>query len=75
MWNMDLVYFMEKEGLGKVFEYCFCMESSKKNEGERSYMREKIFTRRCVKVERFVVFFKLKKICALFSYWNVKSLL
>lgn len=41
MWNMDLVYFMEKEGLRKVFEYHFCMESSKKNEGERSYMRGK----------------------------------
>ncbi len=40
---MDLVCFMEKGGLGKVFEYRFCMESSKKNEWERSYMRKNIY--------------------------------
>lgn len=34
------------------------MESSKKNEGKQSYMRKKNITRRCVKVERFVVYFK-----------------
>jgi hypothetical protein len=32
--NMNLVCFMEKGGLGKIFEYHFCMEGSKKNEGK-----------------------------------------
>jgi hypothetical protein len=34
---------MQKRGLGKEFEYCFCMESSRKNEGERSCMGKKIY--------------------------------
>ncbi len=57
---MDLVCFMEKKGLGKGFEYCFCMENFRKNEGERSCMEIYIYiyiyiARRCVKVERLVV--------------------
>jgi hypothetical protein len=51
---------MEKKGLGKGFEYCFCMENFRKNEGERSCMEIYIYiyiyiARRCVKVERLVV--------------------
>jgi hypothetical protein len=41
---------MEKKGLGKGFEYCFCMESSRKNERKRSCMGKKSIAKRCVKV-------------------------